>query len=162
MVFGAPQVEQAAIAQGQAGARVHSQPGCGAIDPLRRALKLGVGADGSLIDDAVAFSVGPLAAPLLIAERGHQADRAKHLGQRFSVTHLGLGFDAVLVALIVVAGAGKALVSQNPAARIAADTKNFGAGAHLAIGSVVENIALESARGIEMESCSLEPAREAC
>jgi hypothetical protein len=52
-------------------------------------------------------------------------------------------------------------VGDRPAAGISADAQNLGAGAHLAVGRVVENIALEGARSLQREAGGLEALGEA-
>ncbi len=78
----------------------------------------------------------------------------------------GFGFNTVLVSIAVglteSAGcrAGKALVSQRPMAGVAADAEDFGSGAHLAIGRVVEGVAFEAARGFQAKAGGLQPIGE--
>ena len=67
----------------------------------------------------------------------------------------------MLVAVFAGAVVWKALVGQRPAAGIAADAEDLRAGAHLPAGGVVEHVALEAARGMELESSGLKAAGEA-
>ncbi len=49
---------------------------------------------------------------------------------------------------------------QRPAARVAADAQNLGAGAHLAVGRVVEDVALKGARGLQAKTGGFKALRE--
>ena len=156
MALLAPLLKEAAIAEDDVLRRLDAQAGGGAIDPLRRAFELGVVADGSLIDHAVAFAVGPLGAPFFITEGGNQAERQKDLSQSLAVGDLGLGLDPMLVRVFARPHIGQALVGDGPSAGIAANAQNLGAGAHRAIWRVVEDIALECARSLQAEAGSFE------
>ena len=47
-------------------------------------------------------------------------------------------------------------MGQHPVASVAADAEDFGAGAHLAVGGVVEGVRLKAARCFEAETGGLE------
>ena len=102
----APLIEEAAVAEGDVLGGIDAQAGGSAVDPFRGAFELGVVADGRFVDDAVAFAVVPLGAPLFIAKGGDEAKREKDLGERVAVGDLGFRFDAVLVAVFAGAGVG--------------------------------------------------------
>src|SRR6516165_7588238 len=80
-IFSFPEIEEAAVTERQIRRTIHGEASSCSIDPLRRAFQFGVIADRSLVDHAVSFAIAPLAAPLLISERGYKADRLKQLGQ---------------------------------------------------------------------------------
>ncbi len=99
----------------------------------------------------------PFGTPFFIAECSDQAEGEKELGERGAVGDLGFGFDAVLVAVFTwLARTRETLVGQGPVAGVVANPENFGAGTHLAIGSVVESIRLEAAGCFEAETGGLE------
>ena len=52
-------------------------------------------------------------------------------------------------------------MGHRPAVGVAADAQDFCAGAHLAVGRVVENVALEGARSLQGESGGLKAAGQA-
>ena len=56
----------------------------------------------------------------------------------------------------------QALVGQRPTAAVVANAQDLGAGAHLAIGRVIEDVALEAAWRLQAESGRLEPLLENC
>ena len=157
----APEFEEAAVAECDVLGGVDAEARCGSVDPLGGAFQLGVVADWSFIDDAMAFAIGPLGTPFLVAEGGNEAEREKNFGHRIAVGDFGLGFDAVLVGVFAGTNVRQALVGDRPAAGITAYAQNLGAGAHLAVGRVVENVALEGARGLQREAGGLEALGEA-
>jgi len=160
VVLFAPEVEEAAVAEGDVLGRVDAEAGCGAVNPIGRAFEFGVVADGSFIDDAVALPVSPLSAPFLIAKGSDQPEREKDLREGLAVGHFGLGFNAVLVRVFAGADVREALVGEEGAAGVGADAQNFSPGAHVAIRSVVEDVGLEGARGLQGEAGCLDAARE--
>ena len=85
------------------------------VNPLRRPFELGKVADRGLIHNAMARTVFPLGTPLLVAKGRRQAERAKDFGHRVAVGDVGLGFDAVLVAVFAGANVGEALVGEQAA-----------------------------------------------
>ena len=147
-----PQIEKPPIAERNVARRVHTEPRGAAVDPLRRALELGVIADGGFVDHAVSLAVGPLGAPFFIAKGGHQAQREKDLRQGVSILHFSLGLDAVLMAIFRGSVRGQALVRDGRSPGILADAKDFCARAQLAVGRVVENIGLETARSVNVKA----------
>jgi hypothetical protein len=158
----APLVKEAAVTEGDVVGGSDAEAERGAVDPLGGALEFGIVADGGFVDDAVALRVvfagfGPFGAPFFIAECGDEAEGEKKLGERSAMRDLGFGFDAMLVPVFTrLACTRKALVSQRPVAGVVANAKNFGAGAHLAIRSVVESVRLKAARCFEAEAGGLE------
>ena len=139
----APDFEEAAIAEGDVLGWIDAEARGGAVDPLGGAFQFCVVANGSFIDDTVALAVCPLGTPFFIAEGGREAERKEDLLDRIAVSDFGLGFDAVLVGVFTGTNVRQALVGDGPAASITAYAQNLGAGAHLAAGRVVENVALE-------------------
>jgi len=158
----APLVKEAAVAEGDVVGGIDAETEGSAIDPFGGAFEFGVIADGGFIDDAVAIhavfaEVGPFGAPFFIAEGGDEAEGEKEVGERGAMSDLGFGFNAMLVAAFTRnSGAREALVGQRPVACVAADAEDFGAGAHEAVGSVVEGVALEAARSFEAEAGGVE------
>jgi len=159
-VLFAPEIEEAAVAEGDVLGGIDAQEGGGAVDPFGGAFELGVVADGGFIDDAMALAVGPLGAPFLVAKGGNEAEREKDFRHGSAVGDLGFGFDAVLVGVFAGPDVRQALVGDGPSAGITADAQNLGAGAHLAVRRVVEHVALEGARGLEAEASGLEALGE--
>ena len=160
-VLVAPLVEEAAIAEGDVVGGLEAEAGGGAVDPFGGAFELGVVADGGFVDDAMAFAVVPLGAPFFVAEGGDEAEREKDLRRercrrrprfRFRRGACGVSSPGPVV--------GQALVGDGPAAGVAADAENLGAGAHLAVGRVVEDVALKAARSLQRESGGLEALGE--
>ena len=134
IVLLAPEVEEAAVAEGDVLGGVDAEAQSGAVDPFGGAFEFSEVADGGFVDDTVALAVGPLGAPFFIAEGGDETEGEEDCGKRIAIGDLG-------------PGVGEAFVGDGPAAGIAADAQDFSAGAHLAVRSVIENIALETARG---------------
>ncbi len=64
------------------------------------------------------------------------------------------------MAIFANAGVGNALVGEEPAAVVVADADQFAFGAQGAAGCVVEGVALEAARGYEMEADEVESGFE--
>jgi hypothetical protein len=135
-----PEIEEAAIAQGDVRGAVYGETNGGAVDPFVGALELGIVADGGFIDNAVTLAVRPLGTPLLIAKGGNEAEGEKDLGESFAVRNFGFSFNAVLVCGFAGTDVREAFVCKRPATGVIADAKNFSAGAHLAAGGVIENI----------------------
>lgn len=161
VVLAAPEVEEPSVAEGDVPGRIDAQAGGGAVDPFGGAFEFGVVADGGFVEDAVALPVCPLAAPFFVAEGSDQAEGEKDLGEGIAVGDLGFGFDAVLVGVFAGANVGKTLVGQEAAACVGADAENLSAGAHPAVGSVVEDVRLEAAGGLQSEPCGFKAAGEA-
>ena len=157
----APDFKEPPIAEGDVVGGVDGQARGGAVNPIGWAFKLGVVADGGLVDHAVAFARGPLGAPFLITKRRDQAQRTKDLGQGIAVGDLGFGLDAVLVRILAGANVRKALVGQEVAAGVIADAENLSPGSHPAVRGVIQNIAFEAAWGFERESGSLKAEGQA-
>jgi hypothetical protein len=157
----APLVKEAAVTEGDVVGGSDAEAERGAVDPLGGAFEFSVVADGGFVDDAVSLravmaGVGPFGAPLFIAKRGDEAEGEKKLGERSAMRDLRFGFDAMLVPVFTrLACTRKALVSQRPVAGVAANAEDFGAGTHLAVGSVVEGVRLEAARCFEAETGGL-------
>src|SRR6185437_6708917 len=95
---------------------------------------------------------GVLGAPFFIAERGKQSEGAENLCESLTAGDLGFGFDAMFVQVLSGAGVGKALMGQGPVAGIVADTQDFSAGAQLAVGRVIQDVAFKRTRGLEAKS----------
>jgi hypothetical protein len=157
----APLVEEAAVAHRDVILGADAELKCCAVNPFCGAFELSVVADGGFVDDAVAFAVAPLGAPFFVAECGDKSKREKDIGEGVAVCDFSFGFDAVFVAILARAVIWKALVGDGPAAGIAADAEDLSAGAHLAGGGVVEDVAFKAARGMQFESSSLEALGEA-
>lgn len=155
-----PLIEEPAVAEREVLGRVHAEAFCGAIDPLRRALELGIIADRGFVDDAVAFTVMPLSAPLFIAEGWDEAEREKDAGQRVAVGDRGFNLDAVFVAAFAGRSRGQPFVRQCPTSRIIANAQNLSTRAHPAVGSVIEHVALKAARSFKAKTGGLEASRE--
>lgn len=147
-----PLLKEAAVAEGDVICRFDSQAGGGVVDPGGRAFELRIVADGGFVDDAVAFTVGPFGAPLFVAESGDESEREKDLFEHLSVGDLGFGFDAVFVSVFAGAALGKAFVRDGPLAGVVSDAQDLGAGAHLPVRGVVEDVAFKAARGVLGES----------
>ena len=141
--------------------RVDAQAYCGFIDPFCGAFEFGIVADGGFVDDAVALAVGPFRPPFFITEGGHKTERKENLGHSLAVGDLGLGLDAVLVGVFTGPRVGQALMGNAPAVGVASDAEDFSAGAHLAVGCVVEDVALEGARSLQGESGGFKTAGQA-
>ena len=162
----APLVKEAAVAEGDVVGGGDAEAEGGAVDPVGGAFELCVVADGGFVDDTVALDavfaeVGPFSAPFFIAECGDEAKGEKVLGERGAMSDLGFGFDAMLVSVFTrLARSGEALVGQRPVAGVTANSEDFGAGAHEAIGSVVEGVRFESAWSFEAETGGLEASGE--
>src|SRR5579872_2297076 len=74
VVVDAPLIEEPAVAEGHVILWLHSQALRHSIDPIGGAFKLREVPDRCFIDNAMAFSVTPLRAPLLITEGFYQAE----------------------------------------------------------------------------------------
>ncbi len=153
----APLLEESAVTKGDVIRGIDAETqGC-AINPLGGAFEFRKVADGCFIDDAVALAVGPLGAPFFITKRRNESKTKEKLCERIAVRDAGLGFNAVLVSVLGRdVRTGKALMRERPAARVATDAENLGAGAHLAIGRVVEGICLEAARSFQAKTRGFE------
>jgi hypothetical protein len=151
----APLFEKSAVTERHPLVVGNAESAGAAIDPLWRAFELGEVADRRFVDDAVPFSVTPLAAPFFIAKGGHQSQAAKNLCEGVAVADFGFSFDTVLVAVFARAVLRQAFVGEHEAPGITADTKNLSARAHLTVGRVIKYVALERARRVEVESRSL-------
>jgi len=151
-----PQIKEPAVAEREVLGRIHSEALRGAIDPLGRALELGVIADRGFVDDAVAFTVVPLGAPLFIAEGSDETEREKHAGQRVAVGDRGFSLDAVFVTAFAGRSCRHPFVRQRPTACVIANAQNLSSRAHLAVGSVIENVALKAARSLNAKAGGLE------
>jgi hypothetical protein len=147
-----PEIEEAAVAEGQIQIGADTETLGDAVNPLIRAFEFGEVADGGLIDDAMAVAVFPLRAPLFITEGSYQAKGEEDVFKRAAVGNFGLGFNAMLVAVFAGAVTRQALVGQGPAAGVVANTQDFSAGAHLAVGCVIQDVALEAAGGLQAET----------
>lgn len=151
-MVGAPELKEASVAEGNVIGMVHGEKNGHPVNPFRFAFKLGKVADGRFIHDAVAAAVAPLGAPFLIAEGGNQPDGSEDLGKVVAVANFCFRFNAMLVRVFSGTAIGKALVGERAAAGVVADAKNLRAGAHLAVGGVVENVGLEGARSLQDEA----------
>jgi hypothetical protein len=140
---------------------IDTEAGSGLVDPVGGAFELSKVADGGFVDDAMAIAETPLGAPFLIAEGGDEADGEKDLGEGVAVGDLSFGFDAVLVGVFAGTLIGEALVGEETVAGVGADTENFSAGAHLAVGSVKEDVVFKAARSLQSEPGGLETLSEA-
>ncbi len=141
-----PQFEEPAVTERQVGRAIHSKPRRSPVDPFRRSFQLRVISDRCLIDYAMAFAVGPLAAPLFVPESSHQPDRQKHLRQHVAVGNFGFRLDSMLVRIFARPHVRQALVRHRPLARIVPNAQNLGPRAHRPVRRVIENIALERPR----------------
>ena len=141
-----PLLEEATVAEGGDVSVVHVECREHAVDPFRWPFELGVLADGRLVDDTVAFAIGPFAAPLLVNECEGVAEHFEDGGDRLAVLHCSFGFDAFFVARLGrVVGRGL-LVSQEPVVAVAAQAQDLTRGAELVRGRVEEDVALKGAR----------------
>ena len=156
----APLVEEAAIAESDELRWVDAEAGSGSIDPFGGTFEFGVIADGRLVDYAVAFAASPLRAPFFVSEGGDQPEREEDFGQSFAIGNLNFRFNAVLVRVLAGAFVRKPFMGERAVAREVADAKDFSARAHLAIGGVVQDVALEGARGNEREAGGVETRGE--
>ena len=159
-MFLAPLIEKAAIAQGDVFPGCDSQAHGGAVNPFGRTFELCVVADGGLVDDAVAFAIVPLGAPLLVAEGSDKAKGKKDFSEGSAVGDFGFCFDAMLVAVFARTVGRDAFVGDGPAAGVAADAENFSACAHFSVGGVVEDVAFKAARGVERKASALKALGE--
>jgi len=159
-VLQSPKLKEATVAKRNVVGWSYGQAGGRAVDPFIGTFQFGEVADGRLIDDAVALALRPFGSPLLVAKGGNQAEGMKDLGQRIAVGDLGFSLDAVLVGVFSGANVGKALVGEEPTASVTADAKDLGAGAHLAVGCVIEDVALKAARSLQQEARGLEARGE--
>ncbi len=155
-----PEVEETAIAQSKALGRMHAQSIRDAVNPVGRAFEFRIVADRSFVHHAMAPAVPPLGPPFLVAKCSHQAKRTKDFRQRISVGDLRLGFNAVFMAVLAGTGVRQTLVRELPFASVVADAQNLGARAHLAVGSVVENVVFKAACRLQAKTCRLQPAAE--
>ena len=155
-----PDLEKAAVAEGDVLGGLHAQGGGNVVDPGRLAFELGEVADRRFIHDAVAFAVRPLGAPLFVAEGGVEAHGMEDQGEVVAVGNLSFGLNAMLVCVFAGAHVGQALVGQNAAACVITDAENLRAGAHLAGGRVVEDVRLKAARGLHGEAGGLQAERQ--
>jgi len=144
--------EEAAVAEGHLILGSYAQFLRDVVDPVRWAFQFCEGSDGGFVYYTVTVAVGPLGAPLFVAKDGDEADGGEDLGEGGSVGELGFGFDAVLVAIFTDTGIGYAFVGEKPAAVVAADADQFAFQAQGAVGSVVEDVALEATGSDEMEA----------
>src|SRR5580700_4339827 len=156
----APLIEKAAIAEGEELGGVDAEFAAGQVDPVRWAFELGVDADGSFVEDAVAGCVGELGAPFLVDEGGLESELGEDVAEGFAVLDLGFGFIAVFMTGGGIVVLGQAFVSDDPAVAVLADTEDGLPRAEAAVGSVVEDVALESALGFLVETGGAEALRE--
>lgn len=147
-----PLLKHAPVAQRQVLGTRYVQFCGNAVNPLGLALQFGEVADGRLVDDAVAFAITPLAAPLLIPESCHKAKGTENFRQRLAVGDFCLGLHAVLMKIFARPVVGKALVGQEAFRAVDANAQNLGPGTHLPVGRVVEHVAFKGSRGFEMEA----------
>src|ERR1700761_4503889 len=155
MMLFPPLIEEPSIAERQVFARLYAETRRHAIDPLGFALKLGEIADGRLVDYTVPFPIAPLGAPLFVAKRFYQPERAKDSGQCISIGHDRLRLDAVLVPVFPGHSVRQPLVGHNTTDAVVANAHNLRACTQGAVGCVVKNIALKLARRLKMKSSSL-------
>ena len=151
-MFLSPLLEETAVAQGDVLGAVNTETTGRPVDPFRGAFKFGEIADGGFVDDAMALSVFPFAAPLFIAKGRNKSKGTENLRQGLAVRNVGLGFDAVLVGILAGPLVGKAFMGQHPSAGVAAQAQNLSPGAHSAVGGVVECVALKAPRCLLAES----------
>src|SRR5579862_4650519 len=116
-----PRLEQPPVAQRHVFRWHHSKLVRSVIDPLRGAFQSREIPDRRLVDHAVSLAIGPLAAPLFIAKRGNQSERAENSRQRVAVRNLGLCLHPMLVPVLADSGIGYALVRHHPTAGIVAE-----------------------------------------
>jgi hypothetical protein len=157
MMLLTPLLEEASVAQGHVFGMGYAEAHGHLVDPCSLAFQFGEVADGGLIYDTMSFAVAPLASPLLVAKGWNETQRAEDLRQRLAVGNLSFGFDAVLVPVFAGSIVGKALVGHGAFAAVVANAQDLGARPHAAVGRVLQNIALEGARGIKMEAGLLQP-----
>jgi len=74
LVFRAPLLEKTSIAQRDVGRPFDAHLSRAPVNPLRLAFKFSEYTDRRFIDNAMAFAIGPLAAPFLVPERLCQPD----------------------------------------------------------------------------------------
>jgi hypothetical protein len=151
-----PQIKEPAVAEREVLGRIHAKALRGAIDPLGQALELGVIADRGFVNDAAAFAVMPLGAPLFITEGRDETEREKYAGQGVAVGNRSFSLDAVLVAAFAGRRRRQPFVRQRPPACVAANAQNLSTRAHLAVGSVIEHVALKAARSFNAKAGGLE------
>lgn len=148
----APLVEEAAVAEGDERRGIEAEFAAGGVDPIRRAFEFGIDADGGLVEHAVAGGIGILGAIFFVGERGLEAELDEDVANGFAILDLGFRFFAMLVGAGGVVIGGQAFVGDDPALSIFANAENALLSAEAAVGSVVEGVALEGARGIFVEA----------
>ena len=156
----APLLEEAAVAQGNVLLRGDAQARGYAVNPFGGAFELGVVANRGFVDDAVTLSIVPLGAPFFVAEGLNKAERVEDFGKYSAVGDFGFSFDAVFVAILAWTVGRHAFVSDGPSSGVAADAEDLNAGAQLAVGRVVEDVALKAARGMELETGGFKALRK--
>ena len=148
-----PLVEEAAVAEGDECRGIKAEFAAGSVDPFGRAFEFGIDADGGLVEDAVAGRVGILGAVFFVDKRGLEAELGEDVSDSLSILDLRFGFFALLVARGRVVVGGQAFVGDDPALSIFADAENALLWTQAAVGCVVEDVALEGARGLFAEAC---------
>jgi len=152
-----PRVEEPPIAERDVLSGIDAETLRRAVDPLGWAFEFGKVADRRLVHHAVALAFIPLGAPLFVVEGSGKSYGSKDLGQSISVRDFGLGLNAVFVGIFAWAGVGKAFVGERPAAGIAAQAQDLGAGTQAPVRRVVKHVALKAARRLEAKSGVFQP-----
>lgn len=155
-----PLIEEAAVTEGKEIPGIDAKFAAGRVNPLRRALKFGVEADGGLVKDAVAGRVRVFGAPLFVDEGGLVAELGEDVADGLAVRNIGFGFFAMFMASGGVVVPWEAFVGDDPAVAVPAHAQDGLARAEAAVGGVEEEVALEGAGGFLVEACRVEPADE--
>jgi len=148
----APLVEEAAVAEGDELRGINAEFAAGGVDPFRRAFEFGIDADGGFVEDAVAGGIGKLGAVFFVGEGRLEAELAEDVADGFAILNLRFSFFAMLVGAGGVVVGGQAFVGDDPALSIFANAEDALLGAQATVGSVVEGVAFEGARGIFVEA----------
>ena len=96
--------------------------------------------------------MGVFGAELFVVEGGGEAEAGEDFCERGSVGDVGLGFDASFVDAGQVFVVRVALVSDDVASAVVAETEEFTPGFEVAGRSVVEGVVFEGAGGVDAEA----------
>lgn len=141
----APLFEESSVAEGHERSGVEAEARGDGVDPFFRAFQFGKVADGGFIEDAMAISVGVFGPPFFINKDRLIAELAENYSESIAIGDCGFGFETAFVARGGIVVGGHAFVGKQPAVSVSPDSENGVAGAKVAVGRVVERVALESA-----------------